>query len=228
MSVIADVVLFRGLDETAIRDVESLLVVRKYAAGKSIIATDEANTDIFFMISGRAQAKRFAPDGHEVVYLDIPEGSYFGEFAAIDGQIRSADVIAVTNADVARLRAEQFQALIIKYPVIGINLSRELVRKLRNLTARVFEFTVYPVPIRIRKAILRMAEQAHRPGGRCLIRPAPTHYEIAALTATHREAVTRELAHLASVGILKTGRQMIEVLDLPKLAALADPDRTIR
>ncbi|MCZ8374065.1 MAG: Crp/Fnr family transcriptional regulator [Beijerinckiaceae bacterium] len=224
MSELSEVVLFHGLDAAAITALEQAVVIRRYAAGKAIISTDEPSTDIFFVLSGRVQAKRFAPDGHEVVYLDIAEGSYFGEFAAIDGQLRSADVIAIGEARIARMRAEQFHEFILRYPRIGLNLSRELVRKLRDLSARVFEFTVYPVPIRIRKAILRLAEQARRPGSACTIKPAPTHYEIAALTATHREAVTRELAFLAAQGILRTGRQTIEILDLPRLRALADPD----
>ncbi len=225
MPELSEIVLFDGLDTASITALEQAVIVRRYAAGKAIISTDEPSTDIFFVLTGRVQAKRYAPDGHEVVYLDIPEGSYFGEFAAIDGQTRSADVIAISEARIARMRGDQFNEFVLRNPRIGLNLSRELVRKLRDLSARVFEFTVYPVPIRIRKAILRLAEQARRPGSICMIRPAPTHYEIAALTATHREAVTRELASLASQGILKTGRQTIEILDLPRLRALADPEQ---
>lgn len=224
MADLADVILFHGLDSAALEDIRRVVVVRRYAVGKAIIATNEASSDIFFVLKGRVQAKRFAPDGHEVVYLDIPEGGYFGEFAAVDGLIRSADVIAVSDAQVARLRADQFQQFILRYPQIGLNLARELVRKLRDLSARVFEFTVFPVPVRIRKAILRLAEQARQPTGECMIRPAPTHYEIAALTATHREAVTRELAALSASGVLKTGRQMIEVLDFERLEQMADPE----
>jgi hypothetical protein len=76
----------------------------------------------------------------------------------------------------------------------------------RNLTARVFEFSTLAVRNRVRTELLRLADGA--PGSNeAVLSPAPTHAEIANRISTHREAVTRELGWLEDKGfIAKEGR----------------------
>jgi len=224
---IHEIALFDGLDPAAMAEIVQAMIVRDYDTGQTIIDTEDTSQDLFCVLAGRLQVKRYSQSGQEVVYLDVGEGSVVGEFAAIDGQGRAADVVAGSPVRIARLRGEAFRQILLRHPRLGFNLSVHLVRKIRELSTRVFEFSVYPVPIRIRKVLLRLAEQTRATGGIRAIRPAPTHYELAAMTATHREAVTRELASLAAQGVLRTGRQTIDVLDMPRLIALAGPDDEI-
>jgi CRP/FNR family transcriptional regulator, cyclic AMP receptor protein len=93
--------------------------------------------------------------------------------------------------------------LILKEPQLGFNLALHLVHKLRSLSERVYDYSAFPVPVRIKKMLLRMAKDAVIDNNHFHIKPAPTHYEIAVMTFTHREAVSREFAILSKLGILK-------------------------
>jgi CRP-like cAMP-binding protein len=94
-------------------------------------------------------------------------------------------------------------------PVAAACLSR-LASLVRALSDRVVEYSLLPVPSRIKLELLRLAHRHMRGPNRAEIDPAPTHAEIAARVATHREAVTRELRRLAGSGILlRRGRKLV-------------------
>jgi CRP-like cAMP-binding protein len=96
----------------------------------------------------------------------------------------------------------------------------QLVMKIRALTTRVYEFSTLAVSNRIQAELLRLASLALRDGERVRIAPAPTHTEIASRVSTHREAVTRELARLARLGVIERERNALVVTDVERLAGM--------
>jgi CRP-like cAMP-binding protein len=99
-------------------------------------------------------------------------------------------------------------------------LLEHLVRELRELTTRVFEFSTLAVRYRIQAEVLRLASLAPREGKSALIAPAPTHAEIASRVSTHREAVTRELNRLSRIGIIERQKGTLIVWDFDRLARM--------
>ena len=77
-----------------------------YPARALIVSEDETDDDVFFILSGHARAATYTDSGKEVLMSDLPPGESFGLFAAIDGQPRSTNVIAVDDARIARMSAE--------------------------------------------------------------------------------------------------------------------------
>ena len=67
-----------------------------------------------------------APD-REVILADINAGGYFGEMAAIDGQPRSAGILAITDATIACMPAPVFREMLYKNPDVGEQLLKHLV-----------------------------------------------------------------------------------------------------
>ena len=82
-----------------------------------------------------------SPD-REIILGDIEAGGYFGEMAAIDGQPRSAGILAITDATIARMPAPVFREIIHKYPDVSEQLLRQLVARIRALDQRVNEFSL--------------------------------------------------------------------------------------
>ncbi|MEM6460945.1 MAG: Crp/Fnr family transcriptional regulator [Pseudomonadota bacterium] len=195
----------------------------RISRGKEVISQKQQTTDVYFIVEGRVAAKGYSIDGKEVTYAEIPAGHVFGEFSAIDRQPRSAAIEAVDDSYLARMDAKQFRRLVVDYPTIGLKLAEMLVRKNRNLTARMFEYSTMAVHQRICTELLRMVEQNNAVDS-ALIEPAPSHYEIATRLSTHREAVSKELARLSRLGVVDSGRKKIRILDLKRLRQLAQAD----
>jgi CRP/FNR family transcriptional regulator, cyclic AMP receptor protein len=99
-------------------------------------------------------------------------------------------------------------------------LLEHLVRELRELTTRVFEFSTLAVRYRIQAEVLRLASLAPREGKSARIVPAPTHAEIASRVSTHREAVTRELNRLSHMGIIERQHGTLIVGDFNRLVQM--------
>ena len=108
----------------------------------------------------------------------------FGEYAAIDGRPRSANVEAKASCLVVSMPADAFRELLEAEPTVAKTLLEHFVREIRELTTRVFEFST------LGRAI------PHSSGG-LAARAVST-----CQGKTAREAVTRELNRLAKMGIL--------------------------
>ena len=67
---------------------------------------------------------------------------------------------------------------------------------------------------RLKMELIRLAENGTRDGLRAIIDPAPTHYELAALVGSHREAVTKELSRLETLGQIISKRGHITIVNI--------------
>jgi len=126
---------------------------------------------------------------------------------------------------VARMKAADFVALLRADFDLTLRLLRILTGKARGLSDRIFELIALNARDRICYELARLAVTGVRDGERVLIRPAPTHYELAARIGSHREAVTRELNHLVSRGYVELGRRHVVIVDLGRFTSDLLPPR---
>ena len=92
--------------------------------------------------------------------------------------------------------------------------------EVRRLSERVLEFSTLVVQNRIHAELLRLAADAGHENGQALLSPAPSLSDIANRISTHREAVSRELSRLASIGLLRREGGDLRVPDLARLEKL--------
>jgi CRP/FNR family transcriptional regulator, cyclic AMP receptor protein len=196
--------------------------VRRFERGEMIIAHDEAGRDVFFVLEGRARATIFSEHGRAVTYRDIEPGDIFGELAAIDGEPRSASVVALEAVRVARLSETAFRKIVTARPTVAWALLQYFSRQMRRMTERLYEFNTLVVRKRLIRELLRIAGSAGGAQGQGSIVPAPTHFELAAKIGTHREAVSREMSALAKRGLIARSGGGLVLHDMETLKALAD------
>jgi len=105
----------------------------------------DASDEVFFLLTGRARVAVRSTDGKAVNFRELSPGGIFGEYAAIDGRPRSANVEARTSCLVASMPAGAFRELLEAQPEIAKTLLEHFVREIRELTTRVFEFSALAV-----------------------------------------------------------------------------------
>ncbi len=190
---------------------------RRYAAGQEILEYHDETRDVFFLVSGTVRVSIYSMSGKVVTFRDIGAGSTFGEFAAIDGQPRSASVLALSDATVAAMPPGLFWEVLRKYPEVAAENLKHLTAQIRLLSERIYEFSTLAVKNRIHAELLRLARDNLTAENQASIAPAPTHAEIAARVSTHREAVTRELSHLAKEGLVERREGALVIFDVDRL-----------
>jgi CRP-like cAMP-binding protein len=213
------IALFAELDEDELQAIAAHSTLRHAAKGDEILSFLDQSNDIFFVLEGRIQVKNYSHDGREFIYSEIAAGDVFGEFSALDGLPRSASVVAIEDSIVARMKSADFVALLRANFDLTLRLLRLLTAKARRLSDRVIQLIALSARDRVRFEISRLASGGVREGTSVIIRPSPTHYELAARVGSQREAVTRELNRLASLGYLRLSRKQIVVADLDRFNA---------
>jgi CRP/FNR family transcriptional regulator, cyclic AMP receptor protein len=165
----------------------------------------------------------YSNTGHrEVIFDEIEPGGYFGELAAIDGEPRSANIVAIDETVTAALTAEAFVDVLFEHREAGMMFMRRLTEVVRQSTTRIMDLSTVGVHNRIYTELLR---QARTGGGRApntaAIQPVPVHSDIAARVSTTRETVARVLSELTHRRLLQREQDSLILLDVKTLTELA-------
>ena len=217
--------LLEGIPPEALDDIARQCRWRRFAAGQQVISRDAADSDVYLVVSGHVRVTAFSGSGRQVSYGEMHSGHWFGDFAAIDGLSRSADVVAIEETLVASMSPAVFRALLNAHPQVCERMLRRLVACVRELTERVFDFSTLGVQNRVHAELLRLAKQEGVKDNTVRIDPAPKHSDIAGRISTYREQVSRELSEMAKQGLVQRLGSALVILDVARLERLVSDVR---
>ncbi|MCC7484950.1 MAG: Crp/Fnr family transcriptional regulator [Burkholderiales bacterium] len=212
--------LLDGVPAAALETLARQCRWRRYGAGQRVVSREARDTDVYLIVSGAVRITAFSASGRQVTYGDMPAGQWFGDFAAIDGLSRSADVVALADSLLAAMGPGVFRALIHEHPAVCDRMLLRLVARVRELTERVFEVSTLGVQNRLHAELLRLAHRAGVAGNSARIDPVPKHAEIAATISTYREQVTRELSAMAKQGLVRRSGSALVIPDVARLETI--------
>ncbi len=216
---------FQGLSLADLEAINDVCNWQRYEANEDIVRYHDHTNSTFFIAQGEIRVSYSALSGHEVILCDLSAGEMFGELTAIDGQPRSASVVAKTSTLLACMPATAFLNLIYSNRQVAEAILKRLTGQIRRLTERVYDFSTLAVRNRIHAELLRLAKNYMTDDNTAVISPAPTHLEVANFVSTHREAVTRELKNLAKDNLVIRKGQDLHVLDVARLTVMVDEVR---
>ena len=208
---------FRDLPSEDVRRLSSACRWRWYGPQQLIFQQRDGATEVFFVVQGHVRIASYSITGKQVSFRDLGPGQAFGDLAAIDRRPRSATAMAISDALLASMPAQMYWDAMMSHPPVAAACLKRLTDLVRALSERVIEQSLLPVPTRIRLELLRLAQRQMQGAVGAKIDPAPTHAEIAARVATHREAVTRELRQLEKKGVIKRQGRKLLVADIEAL-----------
>jgi CRP-like cAMP-binding protein len=220
LAALKGVPILAELSQARLQQVVETCRWRDYDAGEQILSYQDLSTEVFFLAAGKVRIIIYSADGKAVVFIDLKPGTMFGEISAIDRAPRSAGVEAIERSTIASLTASQFESLLLSEPAVAVATLRHVTAEVRRLSERVLEFSTLVVQNRIHAELLRLAADARQENGQALLSPAPSLSDIANRISTHREAVSRELSRLTSIGLLRREGSDLQVTDLSRLEKL--------
>jgi CRP/FNR family cyclic AMP-dependent transcriptional regulator len=217
--------LLRELPAAALEQLAHDCRWRRFLPGQQVISRDAADRDVYLIVTGRVHATAFSRAGRQVTYRDIAAGDWFGDFSAIDGQTRSADIVAAAETLVASMSPSVFRRLLHEHPPVCDLMLLRLVTSVRELTERIYEFSTLGVENRLHAELLRLARQSGIVKNRARIEPAPKHADMAAHISTYREQVTREISRMVKQGLIARDGGALVVPDVARLEGLVSAVR---
>jgi glutaminase len=125
--------LMAGMSPRELDAIERMTEVLKLGAGELVFTEGDDSDAVYFLLGGRVRVRLPLGAGREQRLATLGPGVAFGEMAFLDEARRSADVVAETDAVVARLPIDDFRLLADEHP--GIT-ERFAVNMVRNLSGR--------------------------------------------------------------------------------------------
>jgi len=214
IELLQSVALFWDLSEAELGYISEKMIARHYESGKFIFLEDSEGEQCFFVIKGSVKVTRLSKDGREVILAMLNEGEFFGELALLDGESRSANVIALEETEVLTLNREDFLVVLHDYPQIAIQLLKEMAHRLRKSDRQIASLSLSDAEKRIALCIIRFAdEQGVIRRGQVSIPRVPIQQDIANMAGTSRETVSRAINVLEKEHYIKRQGRELLILD---------------
>jgi len=197
IELLKTVSLFWDLDKTELGYISDKMVSKKFENGNLIFLEESEGKNLFFVVEGSVKVTRLSKDGREVILAMLNAGDFFGEMSLLDGEARSANVIALEKTEVLSLNRDDFLVVLHDYPKIAIQLLKEMTSRLRKSDRQIVSLSLSDAEKRIALCIVRFAdEQGVIKNGQVTIPKIPIQQDIANMAGTSRETVSRAMTLL--------------------------------
>lgn len=223
VQLLRNVPIFSGLSEVEWKELSQRVVPRKYEAGQTIFAEGDACAGLFVVQSGHIRIFKSSASGREqVLSIDGP-GSSVAELPVFDGGSYPASGVAVTETTVLFLSKQDFQALCMKYPEMGLKVLKVVGGRLRKLVGIIEELSFTTVRHRLIAFLLRLArtEGVKQADGIAITLPAHNQ-ELASQIGTVRELVSRNMSRLQQEGLIEQDGRSVVLKDVKELGRVLE------
>ena len=214
IDLLKTVSLFWDLDLTELGYISEKMVSKKFESGNLIFLEETKGENLFFVVEGSVKVTRLSKDGREVILAMLNEGDFFGEMSLLDGESRSANVIALEDTEVLSLFRDDFLDVLHDYPKIAIQLLKEMTSRLRKSDRQIVSLSLSDAEKRIALCIVRFAdEQGIIKNGQVTIPKIPIQQDIANMAGTSRETVSRAMSLLTEEKYIERNGKELKILD---------------
>jgi len=124
--------LFTTLSPDELKEIKKRLKKKTYPAGSLIFREDEPGDTLYIIEKGRVRITKTSFKDKDKTLAVLKPGDFFGEMAILDEKLRSATAQAEEEVRLLIAERKVTEELIRKNPKIVLEMSRVLVRRLRE------------------------------------------------------------------------------------------------
>lgn len=209
-----NVPIFTALSDSDLNRIASKMVSRDYEKGQMILLEESTGETFFIITSGTVKVTRLSDDGREVILALLGGSDFFGEMSLLDGEGRSANIVANEDAEVMTLSRRDFLEYLETYPKIAIALLEELAVRIRKSDQQIESLSLSDSEQRIGITLIRLAEERGTiKRGDVTVQNLPYQQDIANMAGTSRETVSRTLKLLEDKKLVKRNGSDITIFN---------------
>lgn len=209
--------LFGDLDDEELVEIWNHVQTRSYKKGNIILFEEDPGDSLFIIKEGKVKITRLSEEGREVILSILGEGEFFGEMSILDGESRSANVIALADSEVFVLKREEFINILTSNPQIAITLLEELAARIRKSDQQIEYLSLADAENRVAMTLLRLAEESGTfKMGQVTIEELPMQQDMANMSGTSRETISRMLSEFTEKEYIDRKGKKLIILDYDK------------
>ncbi|WP_231956067.1 Crp/Fnr family transcriptional regulator [Aneurinibacillus soli] len=209
---------FEELEEADLREISSMFITRTYEKGRTVFLEGEKGDELYMIKSGVINIYRI-DEAREIILAIFGDGDFFGEMAVLENeQVRSASAKTMEKSVLYALKRQDFMSLLNRNPNISMKILKTTLDRLRKANELITNLTILDARTRVIRMLLRLAGQhgTQRKDG-ILINLKLTHQQMADMTGTVRETVTKILLELQDEKLIHIEKKKIMIGSIEKL-----------
>lgn len=202
--------LFSNLKPEELQSFIPYFSSKSYERGQTIFLEQEKGNEFYIIESGMVKIFRIQK-GREVILAIFREGDYFGEMSVLDeNEVRSANAEALEPTRLYVLKSADFVNILLKNPEFMLKLLQTSWIRLRKANDMIKDLTTLDARSRILKTLERIGrEHGYHEGNDIHIHIRLTHQQLADMSNTVRETVTKTLLELQREGKITINRRKV-------------------
>lgn len=200
-------------------------IVRMFDRGQALMHEGQVPGRVLLLRAGRVKVYSMTAGGKEVVLAWRGPGDLIGELSALDGEPRSASIVAAEDVEAVVLTSEEFRGFLLAQPGAALALLEMLSERLRDADAKRIEHLAFNTMGRVALRIVEMAErfgEQDAPDGVITLEQLLTQDELAGWAGSSLESAGRALQRMREFGWIETQRRQIRVLNLEAIRRAAE------
>lgn len=202
--------LFRDLSDVTFGTLSRSCNYKSLVRGDTLCNKGDPSNGLFVLMRGQLQVYEVSRDGQEVGLNLLKGPTVFGELGVIDGSPRSADIMALTPADVAIIPKSVLMQCFTETPQSCLAMFRHLTSMVRRLTQHQ---SVLAMPSATQRVCAMLVELCNRqPESDVMALDLPKQKELATMVNTTRETVSRTLGQLVDHKVVKKDKGKLVVI----------------
>lgn len=208
--------------EFTTQDIErlgGLASIRIFEKKQYIYYPQEPSKFVYLLKEGRVKIGTYSNENKEVIKSIIYPNKLFGQLSLLGEERRSNFAKSLNESiKVAIISIDDLRNLIGKDMQLNLKVMTQIGNHLRKVERRLEALIFKSARARIVDLLKDMAvEHGVKVGYEVLLRQFFSHREIAAMTGTSRQTVTKVLSDLKRLGLIHTDRKNILIRDLKQL-----------
>lgn len=215
--------LFQDLSPEELAALEFRMPQTNIAAGRLIYSPDDRGEVLFILKKGRVRLYRLSPDGKSLTTAIIEPDSVFGEMAILGQGMHESFAEAIEDCTVCTLSRRDVQEVLLADPRVSRRLIELISRRLIEAERKLEDFAFKSVPERLVTLLLQLAHINPNEQSAPITLPARyTHQQLAEMIGTYRETVTKTLNDFRSLGLVRSEKGKIQLVDPARLQEIVE------
>ena len=224
--MLANSFLFKELGVDGLTAVSQSAKIRKANVGEFFFHEGEPAETFFVVRSGMVRLLQTTADGKQVIMHICGPSDGIAIVAALDNLVTPVSAEVVKIASVYAWDQVTIKRLMKMYPVIAINGMEMMANRFHQMQDRYRELATERVEQRVARILICLADQGGIETSTGIRIDMPlTRQDIAQMTGMTLYTVSRILSKWEQVGLVKTGRGVVEISSPQKMERIAEQSK---
>jgi len=208
---------FEHLERHELEAFAPLFVTKTVDKGTYLFWENEEGDEMYLIRSGVVEIFRSDED-REIILAIFNAGDFFGEMALLgEERNRSASARTLAKTTLYAVKREHFQELLSGNMTIYFKILNAVMERLRAANEMISDLTITHARTRIARLLLRLSEKRDKSSGEVSLGMKLTHQQLANMTGTVRETVTKVLSEMQNEGLIRIVNREIIICELNRL-----------